>query len=128
MRNSMYNMLTSLKNSQMSKKGFVEVEKTKFFEFILKVLWDEGYISGYTSTLDSKKLKIFLKYNKSGSPALSSIQFLSKPGRRLFYTSKQIWKLESSQMFILFSTNKGVKTILECKRLKIGGEPLFLIK
>ena len=112
----------------MSKKGFVEVEKTKFFEFILKVLWDEGYISGYTSTLDSKKLKIFLKYNKSGSPALSSIQFLSKPGRRLFYTSKQIWKLESSQMFILFSTNKGVKTILECKRLKIGGEPLFLIK
>ena len=45
----------------------------------------------------------------------------------VYYSAKQIWKLDSCKTFIVFSTNKGLKSISECKKGKIGGEPLIII-
>ena len=72
-------------------------------------------------------LKIFLKYLKNGEPSINNIKFISKPGRKVYYSIKQVWKIDSSKVLIIFSTNKGLKTILECKKQKIGGEPLLII-
>lgn len=122
-------MLTSIKNGQMAKKNSVLIKKTKFCESVLKSLWDEGFLLGYSNLKDSSgNLVVFLKYNRVGSPAITKIVSVSKPGNRLFLSSRQLWKLESSQLFILFSTDAGVKSLNECKKLNIGGEPLFYIK
>ena len=75
---------------------------------------------------DTSKLKIFLKY-KNEEPIISSIKLITKPGKRIHYSIKQIWKLNSNKTFIIFSTNKGLKTIQDCKKLKIGGEPFIII-
>lgn len=129
MSHSLCRMLTAIKNGQMSKKNNICIKKTNYCERVLKSLWDEGLILGYSNTPDSyNNLKVFLKYSSSGTPSINKIEFISKPGRRLYLSSKQLWKLESSQLFVFFTTNKGVRSLTECKKLNIGGEPLFSVK
>jgi ribosomal protein S8 len=53
---------------------------------------------------------------------------MSKPGKRIYFNTKQIWKISSNKTFIIFSTHKGLKSIHECKKQKIGGEPIVIIK
>jgi small subunit ribosomal protein S8 len=120
-------MFSSIKNGQLAKKAFIYHRKKNFCEQFLRVLWDEGFILGYKTDLKNpNKIKIFLKY-KNEEPVISSIKLITKPGRRIYYSIKQIWKLDSCKTFIIFSTNKGLKTINNCKKLKIGGEPFILI-
>jgi len=121
-------MFTSIKNGQMAKKSVILGPRKNTCESFLKILWNEGFISGYKiSSQGSKNLKIFLKYTKNGKPIINSLKFLSKPSQRIYYSSKQIWKLDSSKTFIIFSTNRGLKSINECKKNRIGGEPLIII-
>lgn len=121
-------MLNSIKNGQLAKKDTVVQQRKKINEAILKILWNEGFILGYKNLPSIDKLEIFLKYSKTGKPIINSLKFISKPGQRIYYSSRQIWKIDSSKIFIIFSTNKGLKSIFECKKEKIGGEPIVLIK
>jgi small subunit ribosomal protein S8 len=121
-------MFANIKNGQMAKKSIIIGPRKNICESFLKILWDEGFISGYkVSSQKDKNLEIFLKYTKNGKPVINSLKFLSTPGQRVYYSSKQIWKLDSSKTFIIFSTNKGLKSINECKKNKIGGEPIVII-
>lgn len=120
-------MFSNIKNGQLAKKAFIIQKKKKICEKFLKILWDEGFILGYiTDKKNPDKLKIFLKY-KNEEPVISSIKLVTKPEKRVHYCIKQIIKLDSSKTFIIFSTNKGLKTIQDCKKLKIGGEPFIII-
>lgn len=120
-------MISNIKNGQLAKKAFIYQTNKKSCETFLKILWNEGFILGYKNDKkNSNQLKIFLKY-KNDEPVISSINLITKPTNRKTYSVKQIWKLNSSKTFIIFSTNKGLKTIQDCKRLKIGGEPFILI-
>jgi small subunit ribosomal protein S8 len=121
-------MFASIKNGQLAKKSSILQTRKTICESFLKILWDEGFISGYRiSTSNTNKIEIFLKYTKNGTPTIHSIKSLSTPGRRIYYSAKQIWKIDSSKAFIIFSTNEGLKSINQCKKRKIGGEPLLLI-
>jgi small subunit ribosomal protein S8 len=121
-------MFANIKNGQMAKKSTILEPKKNICESFLKILWDEGFISGYrTFALNDKKIEIFLKYTRTGKPVINSLKCLSKPGQRLYYSTKQIWKLDSSKTFIVLSTNQGLKTIDQCKKSNIGGEPLALV-
>ena len=128
MKNYLWNMFTSIKNGQIAKKSVIMGPRKVICESFLKILWDEGFISGYkVSSQNSNKLEIYLKYTSTGRPTINSLKFLSKPGQRIYYSVKQIWKLDSSKTLIIFSTNKGLKSINECKKNNIGGEPLVII-
>lgn len=121
-------MFANIKNGQMARKSVVIGPKKTICESLLKILWDEGFISGYkVSMQNNNRIEIFLKYTKTGKPVINSLKFLSRPGQRIYYSAKQIWKLDSGKTFIIFSTDKGLKSISECKKNKIGGEPLVLI-
>jgi len=120
-------MFTNIKNGQMAKKGVIIGPRKNICESFLKILWNEGFISGYRISPNTKELEIFLKYTKNGKPVINSLKFLSKPSQRIYYSSKQIWKLDSSKTFVIFSTNRGLKSINDCKKNKIGGEPLIIV-
>ena len=121
-------MFANIKNGQMAKKSVILQTRKNICESFLKILWDEGFISGYKIlTQNDKKIEIFLRYTRAGKPAIHSLKCLSKPGQRLYYSAKQIWKLDPSKIFIIFSTNKGLRTINQCKKDRIGGEPLVVI-
>lgn len=120
-------MFDNIKKGQLARRNFVINKKKKICELFLQILWDEGFILGYkTDSNNFNNIKIFLKYNNQ-KPVINSIKLISKPSRRLYYSIKQIWKIDSSKYFIIFSTNKGLKSITECKKLRIGGEPYILI-
>jgi small subunit ribosomal protein S8 len=121
-------MFTNIRNGQLAKRRFIYQKKKKLCETFLKILWNEGFILGYKiSKKNNNLIKIFLKYTNNGNPIINNIKLLTKPGRRIVYSKKQIWKIDSSKNFIIFSTNKGLKTLDSCKKLKIGGEPFLLI-
>ena len=117
-------MLANIKNGILAKRKFIFQQRKKNCEPLLKILHKEGFILGYKIKAD--KIKIFLKYKKQQSN-INSIKIISKPGRRIYYSIKQIWKLNSNKYFIILSTNKGLKSITECKKLKIGGEPILIV-
>lgn len=128
MKNYLWNMFANIKNGQMAKKSVILEFRKNMNESFLKILWDEGFISGYrVFAQNDKKIEIFLKYTRTGKPVINSLKCLSKPGQRIYYSAKQIWKLDSSKTFIVFSTTQGLKTITQCKKEKIGGEPLVVI-
>ena len=123
MKGHLYNMIASLKNGQDVKKAFVLSENSRFCRKLLDILWDEGFISGY-KTLSMNKLKIYLKY-KNGNSVISSIKVISKPSLRVYYSVKKLKKLKKN---LILTTHKGIKTISNCKKLNIGGEPIIMIK
>ena len=128
MKNTLWNISSNLKNSQISRRSSIYQPKTILTIAFLNILWNEGFILGYkVSTLDSNLLKIFLKY-KNGNPVINSIRFVCKPSRHIHYSVSQLWKLDSKKSFVVLTTSKGLKTVHECKKNQIGGKPLFVIK
>jgi small subunit ribosomal protein S8 len=127
MKNYLWNMFANIKNGQLTQRSFIFHPRKKICESYLHILWREGYILGYTIDPKNKKqLKIFLKY-RNNKPAINSLNLISKPSKRIYYSIKQIWKIDSSKSFIIFSTNKGLKSIVECKKLRLGGEPVLVV-
>jgi small subunit ribosomal protein S8 len=127
MKNLLWNMFANIQNGQLAKKIFVVQKKKKICESVLNILWDGGFILGYkTVEEDPTKIKIYLKYYKN-KPVIQTLKSVSKPGSRIYYSTKQIWKIDSNKTFLIISTNKGLKTLMECKKLKIGGEPFLII-
>ena len=124
MKGYLYNLISKIKNGQIVRKAFIFHENVKTCRRLLDILWDEGFILGYTSLSDSNKLKIYLKY-KDGNPVINNIKVISKPSLRVYYSVRQLSRIEA---FLILTTSKGLKTILECKRKNIGGEPIIQIK
>lgn len=120
-------MFSNIKNAQIAKQSYILHRRKKICETFLKILWDEGFILGYKiDSNNTNRLKIFLKYKK-GQPVINSIKLISKPSRRIYYSSKQLWKLDSTKQLVVVSTNKGLKSSIECKKLNMGGEPIITI-
>lgn len=121
-------MFANIKNGQLAKRPFILQKKKKICESFLQILWDEGYITGYSiEDTNSDKLRIVLKY-QNNMPVLTNIQILSKPGNRVYWSARQLWEIDSGKIFIIVSTNKGLKTLRDCKKRNLGGEPILIIK
>ena len=116
-------MLARIKNSQLRNHKKVELPSSKFKVKIAEVLKNEGYIIDYKVSSDKKKpiLEIELKYNY-GSPVISSIQRVSKPGRRIFSSAESLPKINNGLGIAIVSTPKGVMTDIDARKQKIGGE------
>ena len=121
-------MFANIKNGQIAKRSFIYQKKKKLCETFLLLLWNEGFIVKYRiSKKNINFFKIFLKYSSTGKPAINNIKLITKPGRRIVYSIKDIWKIDSSKNYIVVSTHKGLQTIHNCKKFKIGGEPFIII-
>ena len=116
-------MIARIKNSQLRNHKKVELPSSKFKIKIADVLKNEGYIIDYKTTSEEKKptLEILLKYN-SGTPVISSIQRISKPGRRVFSSAESLPKINNGLGIAIVSTPKGVMSDIDARKQKIGGE------
>ena len=115
-------MLSRIKNSQMRNHKTVQLPSSKFKVKLAEVLKSEGYIIDYNVTEDKKpNLKINLKYN-SGNPVISTIERISKPGRRIFSSAESLPKINNGLGIAIVSTPKGVMTDIDARKQNIGGE------
>ena len=116
-------MIARVKNAQSRSHKKVELPSSKFKIKIADVLKNEGYIIDYKASSEEKKptLEILLKYN-SGTPVISSIQRISKPGRRIFSSAESLPKINNGLGIAIISTPKGVMSDIDARKQKIGGE------
>ena len=116
-------MLARIKNSQLRNHKKVEMPSSNFKMKIADVLKNEGYINGFNVNMNDNKqvLIIDLKYN-SGSPVISVIERISKPGRRVFSSAQSLPKINNGLGIAIISTPKGVMTDIDARKQKVGGE------
>ncbi len=116
-------MIARMKNSQLRNHKIVELPSSNFKVKIAEVLKNEGFIIDYKVSTDEKKpkLEIQLKYNY-GTPVISSIQRVSKPGRRIFSRAESLPKINNGLGIAIVSTPKGVMSDIDARKQKIGGE------
>ena len=129
MKKIFWDLVSTIKNGQLVNKLIVKHNKKKNCEMLLNILWDEGYILGYkTSISNPTVIKIYLKYNDDKSPAITNFKIISKSSLKIYYSLKQLWKINDNQGLIVLSTNKGLLSLSSCKKFGIGGEPVLIIK
>ena len=116
-------MLARLKNSQLRNHKKIELPSSKFKAKIAEILKSEGYIIDYEVKSEENKanLHISLKYNL-GNPVISSIERISKPGRRIFSSAESLPKVNNGLGIAIISTPKGVMTDIDARKQKVGGE------
>ena len=126
-------MLTRIRNANMVKHQIVQIPATKMSLAITKILKEEGFIEDFENYIESgrngrKYLLVSLKYiGKSRKPVICKIERISKPGLRVYSTSKTLPKVLDNLGIAIISTSKGVMTNLKAKELGIGGEVLCYI-
>ena len=116
-------MIARIKNAQLRNHKKIELPSSNFKVKIADVLKNEGYIIDYKtfSELNKSKLEISLKYHY-GNPVISSIQRVSKPGRRVFSSAESLPIINNGLGIAIVSTPKGVMTDIDARKQKIGGE------
>ena len=123
-------MLTRIRNANMVKHQIVQIPSTKMSLAITKILKAEGYIEDFEQYSENNKnyLLISLKYiGKSRKPVICKLERVSKPGLRVYSSSKELPKVLNNLGIAIVSTSKGVMTNLKAKELGIGGEILCYI-
>ena len=117
-------MLARIKNAQLRNHKKIELPSSKFKIMIADVLKNEGFIIDYkvqNKESNKSELEINLKYN-SGTPVISTIERVSKPGRRIFSSAESLPKINNGLGIAIISTPKGVMTDVDARKQKVGGE------
>ncbi len=122
-------MLTRIRNGFRANKETVEVKASKLCEGLAQVLKTEGYINDYDRIDDGKQgiLRIDLKYDKLGRPAVTEIQRTSKPGRRIYSNVDDLPHVLDGLGIVVVSTSKGIMSDRKCREEKVGGEILCMV-
>jgi small subunit ribosomal protein S8 len=121
-------MLTRIRNAQMRKKSKVSTPGSRIRQHVLDVLQSEGYIRGYSTVEQDgrSEFEVELKYY-DGEPVIREISRISKPGRRVYVSVKNIPRVANGLGVSILSTPKGVMSDSEARDQNVGGEVLCTI-
>jgi small subunit ribosomal protein S8 len=121
-------MLTRIRNAQLSEKPSAAMASSKLKVAIAAVLKDEGYIEDFSvrDVAGKAQLEIGLKYY-AGRPVIERIERISRPGLRVYRPSKEVPRVMNGLGIAIVSTSKGVMTDRKARGLGIGGEVLCLV-
>ena len=122
-------MITRIRNAQSRTKPKVSTPGSKLRKSVLEVLKSEGYIRDY-STLERSdgrtEFEIELKYY-DGSPVIREIERVSKPGRRVYVSVKNLPRINNGLGVAIVSTPKGVMADHAARDANVGGEILCTV-
>jgi small subunit ribosomal protein S8 len=118
-------LITRIRNAQMRGKSVVFSPASSLRVRLLAVLQEEGYIRGYSEVeKDGKKeLEVQLKYHE-GAPVISDITRVSKPGRRVYSSIRDLALVRNGLGIAILSTPKGVMSDAAARAQNVGGEVL----
>ena len=123
-------MLTRIRNANTAKHDTVDVPASKMKLAIADILVEEGYIKKY-DLLDEgsfKTIHITLKYGEDkNQKIISGIKRISKPGLRVYAGKDELPKVLGGLGIAIISTNQGVITDKEARKLNVGGEVLAFV-
>ena len=123
-------MLTRIRNANTSKHDTVDVPASKMKVSIADILFKEGYIQKYELVDDGsfKTIRITLKYGKDkNEKIITGLKRISKPGLRVYAGKDELPRVLGGLGIAIISTNQGVVTDKEARKLNVGGEVLVYI-
>lgn len=119
-------MLTRIRNAQLRRRDVVRTPASTLRAHVLDVLKSEGYIRGYSEETGETGLPEFaieLKYSEN-QPVIRELQRVSKPGRRVYASVKNIPVVGNGLGVSILSTPKGVMADHQARAENVGGEVL----
>jgi len=128
MNDPLGDMLTRIRNALMRGRGVTSTPSSRLRKRVLDVLQDEGYIRGYSEVEKDgfASFDIELKYYE-GDPVISEIKRISKPGRRVYASVKDLPNVQNGLGIAILSTSKGVMSDTAAREHNVGGEILCYI-
>ena len=119
-------MIARIKNAAQRSRSKVLTPASKLRAHVLDVLRDEGYIRGYSvveTPGEFPQFEIELKYF-DGQPVIAEISRVSKPGRRVYSSIKDVKPVKNGLGISILSTPKGVMSDNSARENNVGGEVL----
>ena len=123
-------MLTRIRNANTAKHDTVDVPASKMKIAIADILVDEGYIVKYEIIDENnfKTIRITLKYGADkNEKIISGIKRISKPGLRIYVGADKIPQVLGGLGIAILSTNQGIITDKQARKLQVGGEVLAFV-
>jgi small subunit ribosomal protein S8 len=126
-------MLTRIRNAVTARHARVEMPASKLKAEIARILQDEGYIAGFkmvetpasrTGKAARQQMRMFLKYGPGGEKAISGLERVSRPGRRVYASSDEVPAVLGGLGVTILTTSRGVMTGQAAKKAGVGGEIL----
>nr|YP_009752193.1 ribosomal protein S8 [Linnaeosicyos amara]QIT05603.1 ribosomal protein S8 [Linnaeosicyos amara] len=131
-KDTIANIITSIRNADMNRKGMVRIPSTNITENIVKILLREGFIKNVRKHRESNKdfwvLTLRHRRNRKGPyKTLLNLKRISGPGLRIYSNYKRIPRILGGMGIVILSTSRGIMTDREARLQGIGGEILCYI-
>ncbi len=116
--------LTRIRNAGTARHEKVDIPSSKVRVGLAEILVNNGLIRSFKVAKDSKQgvMRVYLKYNENGEHVISSIDRISRPGRRVYVKSNEIPVVRSGLGMTIVSTSQGLMSGKEAQKKNLGGE------
>nr|YP_009569227.1 ribosomal protein S8 [Calandrinia granulifera]QBC66978.1 ribosomal protein S8 [Calandrinia granulifera] len=131
-KDTIADIITSIRNADMNRKGTVRIASTNITESIVKILLQEGFIENARKHQERNKsfLVLTLRHKRNWKgPYQNTLNFkrVSRPGLRIYSNYQRIPRILGGMGVVILSTSRGVITDREARLEGIGGEILCYI-
>ena len=119
-------LLTRIRNALLARHATVAIPASRMKLAIVKILRQEGYIDDFEldETTGHGLIAVRLKYVSGGRKAITGLERVSRPGRRIYRGKDEIPNVLDGLGITILSTSKGVMTGRSCREQGVGGEVL----
>jgi small subunit ribosomal protein S8 len=119
-------LLTRIRNAHLAKHDRLDVPASKLKLEVCKLLKEEGFIKNFREMDGTpvKSIRVFLRYSEEGTPAISSLTRVSRPGRRVYRGADEIERVRNGLGLGIISTSQGLLSDTQARERRIGGELL----
>ena len=121
--------LTAIRNALSAHHKNCDVPASKIKAAVAQILVEQNYIRGYKKYEDGRQgiLRIYLRYDEDGQPAIAGIKRASTPGRRRYVGKTEIPRVMNQLGISILTTPRGVVTGGRARQLGVGGEVLCYV-
>lgn len=119
-------LLTRIRNAHLAKHDRLDVPTSRLKVEMAKILKDQGFVRNFRVVEDTpvNKLRIYLRYDDLGTPAIVHMERVSKPGRRVFRKATELDPVRNGIGVGIVSTSRGLLTDSQARERGVGGEVL----
>jgi small subunit ribosomal protein S8 len=122
-------LLTRIRNAHLAKHDRLDVPSSKLKLEVCRLLKEQGFIRDFKA-MEKKEdevvpsVRVFLRYSTDGTPAISRIERVSRPGRRIYRGAKDVQPVRNGLGVAILSTSQGLLSDAQARERGVGGELL----
>jgi small subunit ribosomal protein S8 len=117
-------LLTRIRNGARARLTTVDAPHSKEKVEIVKILAEEGFITGHEISNETKfpTIKVHLRYDAKRKPHIQHLRRISTPGLRVYKKANELKPIRNGLATLILTTNRGYMTDREARRQGVGGE------